>query len=122
MSAHRLSAAGDLRRRLALGAQRDEEAADLRRRRLAAHDLAHHLARFLAAEVVAVEQPLQRLLDHLARKFRAISRPSGVSTDSGWNCTPSIGSSRCLTPITSPSSAVAEISSSSGIVSAASEW
>ena len=34
--AHRLGAAGDLVGRLALRAQRDEEAADLRRRRLAA--------------------------------------------------------------------------------------
>ena len=38
--AHRLRAAGDLVRGLALRAQRDEEACDLRLRRLAAHDLA----------------------------------------------------------------------------------
>src|SRR5439155_12236369 len=120
--AHRLRAACNLVGCLALHAQRDEEAADLRRCRLAAHDLVHHLPGLATAEVVTVEHPLQGLLDHRARKFCAISRPSGVSTDSGWNWTPSTGSSRCLTPITSPSSAVAEISSSSGIVSAASEW
>ena len=91
--AHRLGAAGDLVRRLALRAQRDEEAADLRGRRVAGHDLAHDLARLVAAEVAAVEHLLERLLDHRPRKFRAISRPSGVSTDSGWNWTPSIGSS-----------------------------
>ena len=38
-----------------------------------------------------------------SRKFRAMSRPIGVSTDSGWNCTPSTGSSRWRTAITSPS-------------------
>src|SRR5207302_2001731 len=47
---------------------------------------------------------------------------SGVSTDSGWNWTPSTGSSRWRTAITSPSSQVAEISSSSGTRAAASEW
>ena len=45
-----------------------------------------------AVEVVAVEQPSERLLDHRDRKFRQRSGPSGVSTDSGWNCTPSTGS------------------------------
>ena len=39
-----------------------------------------------------------------------MSRPCGVSTDSGWNWTPSTGSSRWRTAITSPSGAVAEIS------------
>ena len=47
--AHRLGAAGDLVGGLALQPQRDQEAADLRRRRLAAHDLAHHLARLARA-------------------------------------------------------------------------
>ena len=92
VAAHRLGAAGDLVRSLALRAQGDEEAPDLRGRRLAAHDLAHHLARLFAPEIVPVEQPLQCLLDHRLRKFRAIWLPSGVSTDSGWNCTPSTGS------------------------------
>ena len=76
-------------------------------------------------EIVAVEQLGDRLLDHrvASRKFRSRSRPSGsVSTDSGWNCTPSTGSVRCLTPITSPSSDRADTSSSSGMRVAASEW
>ena len=46
--AHRLGAAGDLVGGLALQPQRDEEAADLRRRRLAGHDLAHHVASLVA--------------------------------------------------------------------------
>jgi hypothetical protein len=53
--AHRLGATRDLVRGLALESQRDEEAADLRRGRLSTHDLIHHLAGVVAAEVVAVE-------------------------------------------------------------------
>src|SRR5207244_4471287 len=121
--AHRLRAARDLVRRLSLQTQRDQEAADLCGCRLTAHDRAHHLARLLPREVAAVEQLLQRLLDHLrSRKFRAICPPWGVSTDSGWNWTPSTGSSRWRTAITSPSSARADTSSSSGTRVAASEW
>ena len=62
--AHRLGAAGDLGDRLALRAQSDEKAADLRRSRLAAHDLVHHGARLLAREVASVQHPRDRLLDH----------------------------------------------------------
>ena len=62
--AHRLGAPGDLVGRLALRPQRDEKAADLRGRRLAAHDLAHDLARLVPREVVPVEQRLDRGLDH----------------------------------------------------------
>src|SRR6185312_4917353 len=120
--AHRLGAPGDLVGRLALGAQSDEEAADLRGGRLAAHDLAHHVAGLPTSKVVAVEQPLQCLLNHRPRKFRANSTPSGVRTDSGWNWTPSTGSSRWRTAITSPSAQVAETSRQSGIAVAASEW
>src|SRR5205814_8899213 len=112
----------DLVRRLALRAQGDEKAADLRGRRRAGHDLAHHLARLVPRQVMAVEHLLQRLLDHLARKFRAISRPSGVSTDSGWNWTPSIGRSTWRTAITSPSGAIADVSKQAGTCVAASEW
>ena len=81
-------------------------------------------ARLVARQVLAVEQPRERVLDHRppSRKFLAMSRPSGVSTDSGWNCTPSIGSSRWRTAITSPSAAVAETSKTSGTDVAASEW
>src|SRR5205809_106197 len=85
-----IRAAGDLVRRLALDAQRDQEAGDLGGRGVAAHDRAHHVARLLTREVVAVEQPGERLLDHdeASRKFFASAGPTGVSTDSGWNWTP----------------------------------
>ena len=104
--AHRLGEAGDLVGRLALRAQRDEEAGDLGRCRLAVHDRAHQLVRVVAGEVVPVEEQLDRRADDHRRKFLAIAGPSGVSTLSGWNCTPSIGSSRWRTPITSPSGGV----------------
>ena len=42
----------------------DEETADLRGRRFPSHDLAHDLAGLVAPEVSAVEQLLNRLLDH----------------------------------------------------------
>ncbi len=120
---HRLGAAGDLVGRLALEAERDEEAADLGLRRLAAHDLAHHLAAARPPELLPVQEVGERLLDHRrSRKFRPSRGPSGVSTDSGWNCTPSIGRARCRTPITSPSGVRAVTSRSSGTRSAASEW
>ena len=74
-----------------------------------------------AGSVVAVLATVVLAADQIT-KFLAIAGPSGVSTDSGWNWTPSIGYSRCLTPITSPSSVRAVISSSSGSRVAASEW
>ena len=73
--AHRLGEAGDLVRRLALRAQRDEEPGDLRVRRLAVHDRAHQLARVGAREMVPVEQQLDRGADDHRRKFLAIVRP-----------------------------------------------
>ena len=101
--AHGRGEPGDLVGGLALRAQRDEEPGDLGGRRLAVHDRAHQLVRVLAREVVAVEQQLDRGADDHRRKFLAISGPSGVSTLSGWNWTPSIGSATWRTPITSPS-------------------
>ena len=121
--AHGFGAPRDLVRGLALRPQGDEEAGDLGVRRLATHDHGHRPARLGAREVVAVEQPPERPLDHSlpSRKFRASAGPSGVSTDSGWNWTPTAGSSRCRTAITSPSSANAVGSSTSGSRVAASE-
>ena len=78
--AHRLGAAGDLVRRLALRTQRDEEAGDLHLRRVAGHDHGHRLARLVAREVVAVEQPAratagsQRSLEEVARERRPVRR------------------------------------------------
>ena len=125
VSPHRLGAARDLVRGLALQAQRDQEAADLRRGRVALHHLVHHVPGLLAREVVAIEQPGEGLLHRhraASRKLRASSGPIGVSTDSGWNWTPSTGSSRWRTAITSPSAQVAETSRQSGTCVAASEW
>ena len=118
--AHRLGAARDLVRCLSLRAQCDQEAGDLGLRRLAGHDPRHHLARLLAREVPAVHDLGDRACDH-ERKFLAIAGPSGVRTLSGWNWTPSIRSSVCRTPITSPSEVRDVTSSASGTVVAASE-
>ena len=123
--AHRFRAAGDLVCRLPLGAERDEEARGLGLRRLAGHDLVHRRPRSRGVQVLPGQQLGDGLLyqRELSRKFLSRSRPSGsVSTDSGWNCTPSTGSVRCRTPITSPSSARADTSSSSGMRDAESEW
>ena len=100
---------------LALQPQRDEEAADLRRRRLAAHDLVHHLARLRTRARSRPSSSARERLPGSSRGSSAPGRgPSGVSTLSGWNWTPSIGSSRWRTPITSPSGVRAVTSSSSG--------
>ena len=70
---------------------------------------------------IALEQQLDRGPDDHWRKFLAMAGPSGVSTLSGWNCTPSIGSSRWRTPITSPSAVWEVTTSPSGTSVAASE-
>ena len=121
MLGHRLGEARDLVDRLALGAETDEQAADLRGGRLPAHHDPHHGARLLAAQVAAVGDSGDRGGDHV-RKFLAIAGPSGVRTLSGWNCTPSIGCATWRTPITSPSGVRDVTMSSSGTVVAASEW
>ena len=123
--AHRLGAASDLVRRFALRlAGRRGSPAICACVASPAMISAIVAARLVAGEVVAVEQPRERLLDHSrpSRKLRASAGPSGVSTDSGWNWTPTAGSSRCRTAITSPSSANAVGSSTSGSRVAASEW
>ena len=59
------------------------------------------------------------------RKFASRCGPSGVSTLSGWNCTPSIGSEVWRRPITTwSSSLIAVTRSSAGSVAASthSEW
>ena len=123
MLAHRLCAAGDLVGGLALHTQSDEEGTDLSGRRRALHDPVHHLAGMLPREIAPFDHGRERLLDHLrSRKFLASRGPSGVSTDSGWNWTPSTLSVRWRTAITSPSSAYAVGSSTSGNRVAASEW
>ena len=77
--AHRLRAAGDLVGRLALQPQRDEEAADLGRRRLAAHDLVHHLARLARARGRGLEQLRERVAGSSLEEVPARARgPSGA--------------------------------------------
>ncbi len=85
-------AAGDLRGRLALGAQRHQEPGHLGRVRVAAHDDAHRLVGAVEAEVLAGDELLEVLLHAVSsRKFRSSRGPSGVRIDSGWNCTPCVG-------------------------------
>src|SRR5581483_7288407 len=132
--------AGDLVHRLALDAQSHDERAELRRRRLAGHELLHDGGGLRLGEVVAVHEPLERVADgegrvrhrrcsvwsaaRIARKLRRMSWPAGVRMDSGWNCTPSTGSSRWRTPMITPLSLHADTSSASGTLSGrmASEW
>lgn len=58
-----------------------------------------------------------------SRKFSTRSWPAPVSTDSGWNCTHSMGCSRCRTPIASAPSVVSAVTSKqAGIEVQASEW
>src|SRR4029079_19054409 len=108
--------------RLAFQAERDEKAADLRLRRLAGHDLVHDRAGLVPLERAPLEEQAERALDHRSRNSRQRSGPWGVRTLSGWNWTPSTGSARCRTAITSPSGLVAEPSRSSVMRVAASEW
>ena len=59
------------------------------------HDLHHGRVGLLGREVVALDQLLDGVGDHrrlsvMARKFSIRVRPCGVSTDSGWNCTPCV--------------------------------
>ena len=123
--AHRLGAPGDLVGGLALQPQRDQEAADLGRAwPRPAMIVSITAAASSRGEVVAVEQLRERLLDHAGLQevaSRALRR-AGVSTDSGWNWTPSTRSSRWRTAITSPSAVLAETSRQSGTEVAASEW
>ncbi len=73
-------------------------------------------------------QPVDQLVGHVApqriSQFATIRWPPWVSTDSGWNCTPSIGNDSCRSPITTPDSvrAVTTISGGNASCSIASEW
>src|SRR5581483_5233417 len=143
---HRRDGAGDLVDGLAADAQRHQEAADLRRRRVARHDDAERLLglgprqrlsrRSLGDERLEVGL---RLLAHAGTRSRrlrafqaaAISRklprmrwPCSEAMLSGWNWTPWTGCRRCMTPMITSSSAVAVTSRSAGSVSGAmvSEW
>src|SRR6185436_13095022 len=122
--AHGPGQAGELVDRLPLRPQRDEEPGDLRLGGVAAHDLAEDGAGLLAREVVAggerVDGACEDVVGHQfrARKFWSRAFPDSVSTDSGWNCTPSAGSSRWRIAITTPPPR-AETSNASGTESSA---
>ena len=53
----------------------------------------------------------------IASQLASIRWPPSVSTDSGWNCTPSTGRSRCRAAMITPASVRAVTCSSSGTVS-----
>ena len=117
--AHGARETGELVDRLALRTQGDQDAGDLRLGRLAVHDLLEHALGLVDGQVAAegerVDGAGEDLVRHRRRSVRA--RPAGrppagswpaaacraaVSTDSGWNCTPSAGSSRWRMPISTP--------------------
>ena len=104
--------AGELGNGLALGAQRDQEARVWTGSPRPSMISVEHRARPVAAEVLAgagvASIARVRMASHHAahapRKFASSRLPAAVRTDSGWNCTPSAGSSRWRTPMTtSPS-------------------
>ena len=73
---------------------------------LAGHDLGEHRRRSRrrsgrgreASASIALRERSALGISCSPRKFASSSLPSSVSTDSGWNCTPSAGSSRWRTP------------------------
>ena len=95
------------------------------------HDLRQHRGGVVEAEVLAGGQRVDRPREQIgirrahclrARKLASSSRPCSVSTDSGWNWTPSAGSSRWRTAITISSAEALRSSSSGSSGSATSEW
>src|SRR5262249_39192050 len=128
--AHGPRRARDLVGGLALHAQRDQKAPDLRRRRLSVHDAPEDRGDLLGGEGPPQEEPRQRRrYFHSPMKFLSSALPAGVMIDSGWNCTPSTGvgvpaQRRARTPMISSSQVLAVTSSASGTVwrSMTSEW
>ena len=128
-AAHRRRQAGDLVNGLALGAQTHEQARGLGFGGLPLHHLAQHARGLVGGQVLAGGHPVDGLgqdgvVAHSAeRKLRSICLPCGVSTDSGWNWTPSIGSSEWRSPmITSPARADTWSVSGRSSESTTSEW
>ncbi len=77
---------------------------------------------FRASPSVRVSSCFERFAGF--KKFPMRRGPSGVSTLSGWNCTPSTARDRCRTPMISPSAVRAVISKLEGMLagSAIKEW
>ncbi len=96
------------------------------------HDLGEDRGGVVGGQVVAgadrVDRPAEDLVygrvAHRAEPRKLASRclPCGVSTDSGWNWTPSAGSSRWRAPITTSPRLALSSSSSGRSGSATSEW
>ncbi len=95
--AHRLGRAENFRRRLALGRQRRKKPAGLHGRPFRVHDRADRIRHLLGVEILSgYQRPQQRTkIGRRAHGFAASAMklvkmrwPSGVKTDSGWNCTP----------------------------------
>ena len=121
-AAHRPDGAGDLVDRFAAQPQRHQQAADLRRRGVARHDRPENAGSDSSAAQPAArrelgEKGLSSGSDWSLTPRSAAGRvrlaqgscgaaawPCSVAMLSGWNCTPKIGSSRCCSPWTTPSS------------------
>ena len=101
--AHRPRGADDLFRRFAFRRERGKQRAGSNGRDRLIHDAADHARGIFSGKIVPRDHGTQQLrkvvhLPALARKLRANCAPAGVRIDSGWNCTPAIGSVRCATP------------------------
>jgi hypothetical protein len=133
--AHRPCESAQLVGRLAFRPQSRQERARKRGIQFPRREAAHQIVGVVLGQRLAVQQPVEeraqarpavgRIHDAVIRMKFAIRRsPSGVSTLSGWNCTPSSGSVLWRTPMISPRSVCAVSSSTSGSVSgsAQSEW
>ncbi len=124
--AHRARHARQLLNSLALGAQRNQEAGDLGLGDLAVHDLRQHLGSLSFAQVLArcerVDRAREDRVGHQSRKLLNSCLPSSVSTDSGWNCTPSAGSSRWRSAISTPSPSAEASKQAGSSRSTISEW
>ena len=110
--AHADRRGGYLVRRLALQRERSEVGRHLHAARLPVHYLVHDLARLRKGQVLFLRKLYYRLFNHLyflpafaaSIKFFTIAAPSGVITDSGWNCTPQTSRRTSSSAIISPSS------------------
>src|ERR1044071_144530 len=133
--AHDLRRGRDLADGLLLDPQADDEAGDLRRRQLAAHDLAHDVKHLVVEYLAVLDGALDRLgyrdllheplpVSFPSRKFCSILCPCSVSSASGWNCTPSTARPRWRSPMISPSSDCAVTARQAGRLSRSttSEW
>src|SRR5690606_7600541 len=108
---------------LAPGAQRHQEAAHLRRGRVAGEEDGKRrlaLGPGQGALDGGGEQGLATAhagTTARSRKLRSIAWPCSEAMLSGWNCTPSMGKSRCRSPMIIPPSSQAVTSSAGGRLS-----